>query len=335
MSENDYALVIGINHYPGYTSLRSACHDANSVNEWLTSSTGGGIPESQCRLLLSELNPPKPLYQHVDDEMQALFDLASQNEASRRFYFYFSGHGIGESPDDNALCMADWSRTFRIRALSSRDYMNNIVNSGYFSEVFFFLDCCRNNLLGCKGLPPSNPLLGSGDKSALCRKFIAYATDYTYPAFETNSTLGDTPLNNSYFTTALLEGLNGAAADPETGIVTPGRLKQYTTGKTSEYALRDNKQQRVEIIDGLNEDCHIIRLIPKTTRLLVRFKQQRMGHQIALIDSKLNKTEAPAGKREWLTELSKSGLYLLSDETNGDETPIKIHINEEQHEIEF
>lgn len=336
MGINDYAIVIGINDYPGFSSLNKACTDAMNIKDWLTSKNGGKIPDAQCRLLLSGINPSKPIHQHVDEEMQNLFDLASKNKNAQRFYFYFSGHGIGESPDDNALCLADWSRTFRIRALSSRDYLNNIVNTGHFDEVFFWLDCCRNSLTGCKGLPPSNPSIGTGDKTAKCRKFIAYATDYTNPAFEASSTNINSTANNSYFTMALIEGLKGAAADPDTGIITPQRLKQYTTSKTSEYAALENKLQRVEIIDGLDADTVIQKLEPKKTKLNIRFNPNRIGHQIALIDSKLEPiTDTLAGTDTWTMELDKSGLYLIQDTVTKEEMPIKIQINIEQHDTEF
>jgi hypothetical protein len=335
MGKNDYALVIGINDYPNFTSLNSACKDAQNMHAWLTNESGGGLPDFQCKLLLSGLNPTKPLYMHIDEEMQILYDLAKSNKESRRFYFYFSGHGIGESPDDNALCMADWSRTFRIRALSSRDYINNIVNSGYFTEVFFLLDCCRNNLVGGQGLPPSNPFIGIGKKTSQCRKFIAYATDYTNPAFEAAVNKENTLLNNSFFTKALLEGLNGAAADPDTGIITAQRLKQHTTTKTSEYASIEKKLQRVEILDGLDENTVITQIVPQKTKLNISFKFSRFGNDIALIDSKLNKITTQANDEVWQIELAKNGLYLLSDETNGEEIPLKIQINQDHYDIEF
>lgn len=336
MGINDYAIVIGINDYPGFSSLNKACTDAINVHQWLTNETGGKIPDSQCRLLLSGINPSKPIHQHVDEEMQTLFDLASENENANRFYFYFSGHGIGESPDDNALCLADWSRTFRIRALSSRDYINNIVNTGYFNEVFFWLDCCRNSLTGCKGLPPSNPTIGIGDKTPKCRKFIAYATDYTNPAFEASSASSNSPSNNSYFTMALIEGLNGAAADPETGIITPERLKQYTTSKTSEYAALEQKIQRVEILDGLDSNTIIQKLETKKTKLSIQFNKARHGHSITIIDSNLVPVfNTIADDKIWSIVISKSGLYLICDDVTKEELPIKIQINIEQHDTEF
>ena len=335
MGEHDYAIVIGINDYPNFSSLNSACNDALVMHEWLSSNSGGGIPKNQCKLLLSGVNPSKPLYMHVDEEMQILFDMASKNKEAKRFYFYFSGHGIGESPDDNALCMADWSRTFRIRALSSREYINNIVNTGYFSEVFFLLDCCRNNLVGCKGLPPSNPSIGAGEKTGGCKKFIAYATDYTNPAFQPSNTKEEITLNNSFFTKALIEGLNGAAADPSTGIITPQRLKQHTTTKTHEYALKEKKQQRVEIIDGLNDDTIITKIKPKSTHLTIRFNISRYGNKINLLDANLDTISTIADKELWIHNLNRNGLYLLQDETLHEELPIKIQINQETYEIEF
>ena len=116
LQSNDYALVIGINHYPRYQPLNGPIEDAKRMYDWLSDqNTGGGVPELNRRMVLSELQPgqtrPTPVQEDVDDALMYLLDRA-QNEAggkARRFYFYFAGHGLGLNTSEVGLCMPSWS----------------------------------------------------------------------------------------------------------------------------------------------------------------------------------------------------------------------------------
>ena len=58
-NEEDYGLVVGVDHYPEYRSLRGACADAKIFYTWLSDNDeGGGVPEDNRRLLLSTRLPP-------------------------------------------------------------------------------------------------------------------------------------------------------------------------------------------------------------------------------------------------------------------------------------
>lgn len=45
--KEDYAIVVGINHYPGMNPLKGAEQDALNFIEWLKDPKGGDVPKEQ------------------------------------------------------------------------------------------------------------------------------------------------------------------------------------------------------------------------------------------------------------------------------------------------
>ena len=50
--QHRYAIVIGIDRYPGFRDLGGACNDAEAFAEWLTDPNGGDVPAENVRTLL-------------------------------------------------------------------------------------------------------------------------------------------------------------------------------------------------------------------------------------------------------------------------------------------
>ncbi len=172
---NDYALVIGINDYPFYglagRPLHGAIRDAQAVREWLIDKEiGGGLPDDNCKLIVSSTNtadPPQPRRNKIDDALgdiwQTVEERAKGGQQPRRFYFYFSGHGQAQLTEDVALCMPNWAKNRQAAALSFREYMRFIVNCLGFREVVILMDCCRARKIGSAGSPggiPNGTILG-------------------------------------------------------------------------------------------------------------------------------------------------------------------------------
>jgi hypothetical protein len=77
---NDFALVIGIDHYPGLPvgkSLRGAAADATKFAEWLRSR--GGLSPENVHLLCSREKPLAPLQDAIDAELGAIRDCRSSS----------------------------------------------------------------------------------------------------------------------------------------------------------------------------------------------------------------------------------------------------------------
>ena len=133
---NDYALVVGINHYRLFRPLNGAVYDATEMAKWLADDvSGGGVPDHHLKLITSSNTvPDRPIQDQIDEELQAIYDTVQQEGPARRLYFYFSGHGCTTRPFDVALCLSHWSKVFRNRALSSWQYREAITDQGLFPK---------------------------------------------------------------------------------------------------------------------------------------------------------------------------------------------------------
>ena len=102
MNSKDFAIVIGINHYPNYEfSLHSPIDDSKRMYQWLIHPNGGGLDKSNISLITSSIEKGgkvRPSQDEIDKGIEQLMNRAMEAESPmRRFYFYFSGHGIGLS----------------------------------------------------------------------------------------------------------------------------------------------------------------------------------------------------------------------------------------------
>ncbi|HZJ64210.1 MAG TPA: caspase family protein [Kofleriaceae bacterium] len=183
---SDFGLVVGVDHYPRFRSLRGAVEDAKRFHAWLCDGDGGGVRPDRARLVVSTENPVAPLQDQVDDAIVELLAAADRLGGGRRLYFYFSGHGATSpyvSGDDVALLLAKWSRNLARLALSVEQYRGGLTTVGLFHELAIFLDCCRSSASGAVGLPPTITFDRAGERFPT-RCFVAFATEDGRSAFE-------------------------------------------------------------------------------------------------------------------------------------------------------
>jgi uncharacterized caspase-like protein len=261
-NELDFALVVGINDYPRYRPLAGAVSDAHKFAQWVTDQeTGGGLPQDNCKLVLSTPDPLQPEHTDIDDALDAI--LRTARSGGRRFYFYFSGHGLSRSQTNSLLCLTEWAET-RNRALDASDYLNCIAAAGVFQEIVFLTDCCRVRVPQARGLPCTIAMPLPKNK-AETRFFLAYAAEVFTQAFEDRNEQGEMQGN---FTRVLLDGLSGGAAD-EQGGVTPVKLKEYLNRRLPQLT---NFKQKPEVLDGLSESTRFGSALPKPTAVHIRFR---------------------------------------------------------------
>ncbi|GHA70990.1 caspase family protein [Pontibacter akesuensis] len=237
----DFALLIGINHYPEYHPLSGAHPDVEAMFDWLKDPNGGGIEDtSRIVTVLSNDSPVEPLHDEVDKAFEEVYKKAIINpESCRRFYFYFSGHGIGlQSDDDNGLCMANWSEFRPASVISSEEYRSEVVKSGLFEEVIFLLDCCRSRSLNRRGLFPLFSWLPKEEGPVSTRYIVGYATLHNDESFESQQH----DKYRGHFTTALLNGLKGGAA--RNGQITLHELQDYVRSETIRLSEQTGMHQQ-------------------------------------------------------------------------------------------
>lgn len=242
IEENDYALVVGINDYLSKADLKPLSHavsDADELEKWLLNKdTGGGLPDGNCKKIISQPGSGKPVHAEIDDAIDAILNLARQRKTpARRFYFYFSGHGMAARLDQAYLCLPKWSDYRRNMAIDSYDYWQMLANTGLFREIVCLFDCCRSYKPNVGGIG-STLWSGKPEQSApKARLFLGFAAELMERAFEENGTEG-----HGYFTRALLSALQGGACREEGG-VPASKLKDFLEEETPRLAETDGKIQ--------------------------------------------------------------------------------------------
>jgi hypothetical protein len=182
----DFALVVGIDHYPRFRPLSGAIDDARRFHTWLCDPDGGRVAPAHARLIVSRLEPLAPVQDEIDEQLVELLIAARAIGGGRRLYFHFSGHGAmcpSESGEDVALLLAKWSRIMVRLALSTDEYRGALSALGLFDEIAIFLDCCRSVSDHVIGLPPTF-WVAPPEARCATRTFLAYATQPAATAFE-------------------------------------------------------------------------------------------------------------------------------------------------------
>ena len=243
--DSDFALVIGINHYPHLRSLAAAAKDAKRVAEWLQNR--GGLPGSNIELVVSGEHPAeRPILQEVDAAFDRIFAAAGVKAREhpgwrpRRLYVYFAGHGCSQQISHIALLMANADFGWLNRALNATEYREVLATRTFPEQVYFF-DCCRNYDLSVRGRGPEWTHDPSAAPIPGLTQVVLYAAGFTEYANERNLIYDE---RRGLFTEALLEGLNGAAATPQ-GIVSTGRLSAYVEDRLDALTSLENVRQHM------------------------------------------------------------------------------------------
>jgi hypothetical protein len=305
MNDRDYAIVLGVNHYPGFRQLEGAIEDAERVHAWLVDPLGGGLPPGNCQLLRSSAPPPAPLQDAIDD---AFVEVLRPPERRRRLYFYFSGHGVAQVQDDVSMCLAKWSETFRAMSLSYRGYHEALRDWARFEQIVIWLDCCRVRNFNVRGLGPTfPPPIPLGDAPQV-RTMVGFATEFEDVAYEAG---------RGVFTNVLLEGLRGGAIDAETGRTTADRLRDYLERETPRQASALGLKQQARVVSEFNGEAAYDfgprRMVTPNAHVRIEFSAERTG---------IIELEAPSGailKREdattgpWDLDLERDAVHVLRE----------------------
>lgn len=324
-----YAVVVGINRYPGIRDLGKPRKDAQGFRDWLISEEGGRVPEENVRPLEATDDEERTFLDALGsrprgDELEK--DLVRIHEMQKaglekdpsgwyrsRLYVYVSGHGIAPADGVGAYQFAD--------ADPRRDYWDHAEFSALkewyektvlFREVIFFADCCRERRPFAPGYKPKfgMPRENYGP-SMEC--VLAYATEYGGKAFEAP----DDEVESTYgfFTAALLEGLKGGAANPDTGEILSSALATYVQDWIDAKTGGTQYHQR-SIMTGNIGEAMVLR--PAGLGVLPR-KRWRMNLQF------------PAGFAS-RAELLRKGR-LTGDEWDAARGPWRIELDEDRYQV--
>jgi len=347
VNDRDFALVVGINHYPNYGSqgrpLKGAIGDAEDFHRWLLDpDTGGGLPAANCQLIRSSIatvDPPQPKKARIDEALETIWN-ASKSTGARRLYFYFSGHGQTQTHDDVALCMSNWAINRQAAAISFRKYLDFIVECTAFEEIVMLMDCCRSRKIGARGQETelTCPLPDAGSPKI----FVAHATGFQTTAHEAVTgvlTADNEPLVRGHFTRALMAGLQGSAARGLGGVTVSGLalfLKKVVPriAKRSQHEQEPQPEMRNFVPGGPDEPVLGAATRVETVDVTIHFTAARTS-RIRLDDPRarpIRVGEASTGPWE---ETLEAATHLLTDLETGEEMPLKLHEFAGEAEIEF
>ncbi len=251
MNDRDFALVVGINLYPGIGPLQGAQQDAEEFAKWLKAPDGGDIPPDNIRTLLtSQFHPPmpeqaakaSPTENLFDDEfLQLVIDPATGRPYTphrRRLYLYLSGHGFSgsyEGMNEAALYAAN-ARSPSYRHIAATRYAEWAKASAAYEEIVLIMDCCRdmslirviNSLMLDKVQNPAG--------AVAVRRLAWYAVPAGAKARE-RQIEEDGPIRG-VFTYLLLEALRKATPNAQ-GQVTGHAVAQYIHTRWPEIADKE------------------------------------------------------------------------------------------------
>ncbi len=334
MSDTDHAIVVGVWLYPGLADLSGPENDAVAFADWLRRPGPGDVPPAQVQLILSSDFAPLP-FPGVDDakptrdRIETAFDrldaLAQMNKSQgkglrvgRRLYLYFAGHGFAPMLDESALLMANATRT-RVRYhVAGRSWANWFYKAGYFDEVVLLMDCCRENY-------PSSPInaVGYGDITGTQgKRFFGFGTKWKKVSWERQMPDGKI---HGVFTTALLTGLSGAAANL-TGLVTADSLKNYLINCMKNFLSPDDlqnpdieKEPDVNDPDNAGDGMVFAQLVVPKYNVRIQLPDGAAGKTIRVLSSNNFKliASATANGSVWPVPLAP-GTYMAEVVGNGE-----------------
>ncbi len=259
----DFAIVIGINHYPQIQPLlQSAEDDALRFAGWLADPEGGGLDPANIHILTgkkfveaNKVAGPIGFQPHkftVDDELQAMH-VDQGKRIGRRLYFYFSGHGAGVDSDDVAMLLANAAEDRMATChIGLRGYRNWFHNAAPFDELVFILDCCRKRAEIENTLPPVFPKVRDDSRFQKVKPMTVLAAldgEDSFEGAEAAVSAAASVRRQGILTKALMEGLGQRKAADSTGAITAVSLAEWLERHVPELAKALGVEQKANVLN--------------------------------------------------------------------------------------
>lgn len=233
MAQDDHAIIVGIDTYPGLSTLGGPCKDARAFHDWLVDADCGAVPPYNIHMLLTtDFHPPAPTgvndVHPLEEEICRLFRPfitkgINQEIAGRRLYIYLAGHGFGDPSniDAAALYAADAEPTYAAH-IAGTSYAEWLRRNGVFDEIVLIMDCCRTIMQMWEIRPPLLPKSSNPGRVSKIKTVYAYAANWGHASRERKMN-GDV---RGIFTVAFLNALRNASPN-QFGRVTGQMIKDY------------------------------------------------------------------------------------------------------------
>jgi hypothetical protein len=288
-----FAVVVGVNKYQEsdkIPTLAGAENDAEELRRRLTTNNNFEVLDGH--FLLGEHATRTAI-------LKAISDIFHNEIDTELVIFYFSGHGVLDEKQEGYIAPYDtYPKDPFVSGIRMEDLKYLIERSDNKANVAIILDCCYAGIVtkGTKDLPNENKKhlyatqvqkLGQTplqDEAKPRRaKFILASSEGDAVSREKNdcihTDIGKPPHPHGAFSFHLLEGLAGAAARPDTGIITFDSLRKYIEDKmTAEkkqkpmYALAEASLLEYISLGTRQEvfDDHVKNLITNIQKLIIK-----------------------------------------------------------------
>ena len=269
------------------------------------------------KLLKSDEGNSMVLGPEIDKALEEIVkDARSRKTESNRLYFYFSGHGIGNTFMNTALCLRYWNSVYINHCISSLDYTTGMVNKGAFDEILIFLDCCREHDTTIKGNSP----IGDWQNKVGIRTpkiFVCNSTIYGKLSYEIAI---NSDQKRGAFTSFLIESLSGDADLSGSGKVTALDLKKHIEDNFLSYAQRFNKIQQGSVFTDTGGDSIVICGVEKlNTELNYEITFNRNSNvTLRGRDTKVIKSGDVSIGEKWSCKLEQ-GFNMIIDNNSGEQ----------------
>jgi len=332
MNELHFAVVVGINRYPGMENqLSSARRDAEEFHSWLTSPDEGGVRSEHAKLITASPEEEKeftdqweahPLRQQVIATLGKFHakvqDLGDASWRKTRLYLYLAGHGVVPPAGLGALLFADASPpAYWSEVLDLKQYAELYGKFTPFYELVLLADCCRQVLGGMPAV--SEPPFGDRQVDRprdVTRCVLGFAAGHGYTAGAPSAGESDDgKRGRGFFTRALLQGLRGEEGvlhDPVTGVITSDHLDDYIRKCVPKLAQAYDHQQQAYIERVRGGAIELARVTPKKFKVELRLPAGWTGQlRIVISSTRQGQMEifSTAQARGNLIVLLSNGIY--------------------------
>jgi hypothetical protein len=328
----NYAIVVGIDAYHE-RPLQGAVGDATAFAKWLKESEE--ITEPDNLKLITSVDFPTQKHPPTDVEIniavgEIVASLRDKGVRGNRLYFYFSGHGLGQTFTKTSLCMRPWTAFFNAYCISTDKYLDGLAQLDIFDEFFFFFDCCRDVDVLVEGSGPrwDHPAL----QTVNTKYVVCFATKYGERSqeIETQEKSTDPSKKRGAFTTFLIKALQGDASD-ENGNISARRLIDHLHNHFKSYTTTLRYIQEADVHENLKgQDILITRVSTAPRQFNYEIEFQRTSSNVELKNGALKIVRTgPVKPGDKWQEMLPIGLCVLTDfdKPLGDKDHVKYFQN--------
>lgn len=271
LNSEDWAVVAGINYYPGLRDLQGPVHDSTMFMNWAQDT--GYVPRRQLMPIQSPPQRPtsvtdaQPTVAEISGAFETLIRAANQkrfHRLGRRLYLFFSGHGIiatrSPIPDyrEAAFLAANAEPLFLDKHIGVRSWAEWFRALGIFDEVFLFADCCRDKEDLISPVPPGTP--DWEPQRAEGQQFYVFSTKLASKAWEQQ--LGKPPRVRGVLSFVVTEALKNPKLYDKQGLLTASSLARHIYTTVPTYT---NKQDPiVDYPNNPNIELIVAKWVPRT-----------------------------------------------------------------------